>query len=195
VRSFTTDQDFTGDYLTPFPLNNEFAEMAQVAHALDSYNFAAASLLVSKLELGALGDLRVAGFQGLTNQVTVTGTAKSSDIYPIPDSSDDPWIELFPSGDGLLKIALSCDIVNITANTQVPCWIGFRVDGNLEGQSGTFGTTNGAFGESFACFGDVFVGAGTHVIEPIFAVYTGSSWTTADLEFNDRILSILEFAR
>lgn len=195
MKSFPLDSQGAGDVITPFAFNNEVGDLFKTIHALDWWNFIATSVTVDKLEAGACGDMRVTG--GITGQVsTVTASANSNDVYPILTDAGVPWIERFTSGDGFLNLLLFCNLFNSNPSIIMPGWIGIRLDGLLVAQSGLYPAFTGAIDVPLQCGCMAPVGAGVHVIEPVFGVDTSfAAWAATDVEFDNRQLAIREFAR
>lgn len=196
MRMFPSDSQANGDVVTPFALNNELREMFSCIHSHDWYNFIASSLPATKLEDGAAGDVRVVGYDGSASAKTVDTAANSNDVYPMVDAADVDWVEEFTSADSVLLIVLSCTLFDSNPTTFLPVWIGVRVDGVLAARSGTEHSQNGLIEATLMCSCMIPVGAGVHLIEPVWGVNTNlAAWTSKDIELEGRLLSIRELNR
>lgn len=199
MRSIVVDSLVDGDIVAPFPLNNELAAVGADFHSLDRWNFDANSLAATKASAGAWGRKETWGTE-TAETFTVTDGTSANDILAVPGPGVglDAWVQVVETVDCALMVSFGCAAFFDSGVVEAPMWIGVRVDGELIAQTGP---------SRYLCFtgwADIFgiklVGAGTHIIEPVFGVHPPSSTSgvTAaafNVEFRDRVLTLREVAR
>lgn len=188
MRSFPAALTRDGSYITPFELNTELGEISAVGNSLDVHNFGVEEIDSDKLESGACGDL-------LIDEITSTNIQTSTNdrtLKPVLNGNDEPWLQEFESGDGLLRVATS-GWLSMTPNASL-IWIGVRVDGKVVATQ----QLTAALSNAWRIEGDIAVGAGVHVVDVVWQGPAASGFLLAytnDYEWKDRILTVREVAR
>lgn len=193
MRSFVRARVESGEYITPHPINDELRETVGVIHSLDRDNFPPAALTSTRFETGAWGGILV---EGKDEEVAIVHAAASTEgrVFQIPDTVSGgvviPWIEEIVTGDCMLDVALSCQIGDTVDELEWFFWAGVRVDGVLIARSPM--QTEGTYKSDAYVEFQVAVGAGPHILEPVYGCRRDVAGT---LRFFDRILRARELAR
>lgn len=196
MRSYVNARANSGEFITPNEINDEIREIVGTLHSIDRDNIPANVITPAKCALGAWGNLLLS----TTEQVIAIVHPQSGHvgrIYGIPfDVSGGvtiPWIKQFPTGDAELEIGLSVGFTDDVDELPWFLWAGVRVDGLLAGRSPM--QTEGTYRDHVYLSFSTPVGAGTHVIEPVYGISTQLRTVGGTLSFTDRQLSVLEKAR
>lgn len=196
MKAIVQDLVEAGELVTERELMNELRSVAEGANDLDQENFAATSIPGNqKLALGAATRVMVDDIETVQT-VTAIYVASSFPLVSIPDAAGTQWVKTFTSRGGMLLFTLRAAFERIDASLPDSpyFWVGLLVDGELVGRSPDQQPQSP--GDTLMFKAPVFIGPGTHVVEPIF----GTSFPDVDvaqpasltISFLDRSLTIVE---
>lgn len=181
MRSFTSALPTAGMVITPGELDAELADVGTSFHQLDRDNFAAGAVAATKVAVDAWGAvLRLE--RSVLQTKTHSDAGTSQDWFHLPDDLGADTIARQQTGDCVLHICFSACFQETTLALFLNVWIGVRLDGELVAKSPlnrrvTIG--------SCQCEAVVPVGAGVHVLEPVYGLHRQSGPLTIDwLEAN-----------
>lgn len=196
MRSYIASTVEDGEYATPNEINDELRELVGALHSVDRDNLEG-SLTSAKAALGAWGRMLISESEQAIDVVHpfAPATFEGSEIHRIPFDLDAgtivPWYIEFESGDCELEVELGAQWTDDVDDLESYVWIGIRVDGILVARSPV--QQQFTRSEHGYVVWTVPVGAGVHVIEPVY----GRPFYPSDrtIKWQDRSCVIRELAR
>ena len=167
-----------GKYATFEEFNREAAETLSVLHALDGDNLAA-QITKAKVALLAFGRVLYNQIAATTTVTLTTATPANAQI-PVPDAAGDPWVVDVETGDGFLRGAFRCELLEHTNAGHTVYGI-VKVDGVTVARApaprGYYAGVTNLPGYSLSCRFAAPVASGVHRVE-FFLVTTREAPST-----------------